>query len=151
MSPGEAPSVILEDQPLLERLVACLESLGFRSPKWTYSYNVPINELAACQPQRQMPLMCDVVAYRGGTPVIAFELDGSQHVEEKQQRRDRRKEVILLRHGIRIWRMWNGELVNIEGDASHLFRRDVKAHMYAPWGTLASDWKKLCPQCKKEG
>ena len=78
-----------------------------------------------------------------------FELDGHHHVEEAQERLDGQKEHILMRHGIRVWRMWNGELFNIEGGEGHAFRRDVKAHMYAPWGRLASDYRALCPRCKK--
>src|SRR5271157_3198520 len=146
MCPDDKPSVVLPDQPFLERLVACLQDLGFRGPKWCYAYNVPIADLAPCSRRR---FLCDVVAFHDGKPAVVFELDGSHHVEEVQQRRDEQKERILLRHGVRLWRMWNGELFNIEGDAGRLFRRDVKAHMYAQWGTLASDWKKLCPQCKK--
>lgn len=143
--PGER--VVLIDQPFLDRLVASLRSLGFSSPKWSYDFNVPIKDLAPCSNRK---FLCDVVAYRRGVPTVVFELDGSHHVEEKQERLDAQKERILMAHGVRLWRMWNGELPNIEGDAARLFRRDVKAHMYAPWGTLASDWKTSCKKCKKE-
>lgn len=129
------------DQANLEGLVEILEGAGFRLPKWVYRYNVPIRELASCSRRK---FLCDVVAYREDRPVIVFELDGRHHVEEKQERLDAQKERILRRHGIRLWRMWNGELKNCEADHGRLLRRYAKAHMYAPHGALACDWRKLC-------
>ena len=138
----------LPDWANKEELVRALEAIGFHSPKWAFRTDeVPIGELAPCSKKRKF--RCDVVAYRDGLPVCVFELDGRHHVEERQELLDAQKEKILLRHGIRLWRMWNGELVNIREDGGVVFRRHVKAHMYAPYGDLASDWKKLC-KCKKE-
>ena len=128
-------------------MVAVLQSVGFGPPKWTYRDHVPIRELALCSRRR---LECDVVAYRDGQPVVVFELDGHHHVEEKQAKFDEQKEKILRLHGVRLWRMWNGELLLIEGEARRVFRRHVKAHFYAPHGTLACDWRKLCETCRPE-
>lgn len=141
--------ITFSDQPNLEELVAALQKVGFNGPKWSYRYNVSMNELASCYKQRKFPLRCDVVAFNEGRAVCVFELDGQQHIEEEQEKRDARKEAVLARHGIRTWRMWNGELFNVREDGGKILRRHVKAHMYAPYGTLATDWKKLC-NCKKE-
>ena len=138
-------SLIFGDEKNLEELTAALHSMGFNPPKWTYRRNVPIQELT-CSKRR---FLCDVVAYRDGAPVCVFELDGSHHVEEKQEKLDEQKEQILRRHGIRMWRMWNGELFNIRQDGGRLLRRHMKAHLYARHGELACDWKKLC-ECEKE-
>lgn len=133
--------VTFSDQERLDELVRWLEVRGFHAPKWSYRFNVPIGELAPCSRRK---FLCDVIAYRDGIPVIAFELDGKHHVEEAQERLDEQKEHLLSKHGIRTWRMWNGELVNMRIDEGRIFRRFVKAQMYAPHGTLATDWKKLC-------
>lgn len=138
--------VTFSDQEFLEELVSDLHKVGFTPPKWSYDYNVPIKNLAPCSRRR---FLCDVVAYRDGKPVCIFELDGHHQVEEKQERLNAQKEKILMRHGIRVWRIWNGELFNIREDGGGYLRRHVKAHMYAPYGTLGSDWNKLC-NCKEE-
>ncbi len=144
------PEERYSDTSNLLELVEALKTIGFQPPKWSYGFNVPMSELAPCQrPKGKYELQCDVVAYREGTPICVFELDGHQHVEEKQEKRDQRKERILSRHGIRTWRMWNGELLNIREDGGRVLRRHVKAHLYASWGALASDWRKLC-NCTKE-
>lgn len=135
------------DKANLLELVEVLKTIGFQPPKWSFGFNVPIKELAPCSKRR---FECDVVAYREGIPACVFELDGHQHVEEAQEKRDQQKERILSRHGIRTWRMWNGELFNIRDDGGTVFRRHVKAHLYAARGTLATDWKTLCTACKKE-
>jgi len=151
------------DRPALEQLVRALQLLKFSSPKWTYRYDVPITELAPCSRRK---FLCDVVAYREGVPVTVFEMDGGHHATEQQQAWDEQKEKLLARHGVRLWRMWNLELAKIWGctfdellerepesmdpELARLFRRDVKAHLYASHGALASDWKKLCPKCHKE-
>jgi hypothetical protein len=140
------PEITFSDQQYLEELVKVLQAVGFSSPKWNYEYNVRIGQLAPCSKRK---FLCDIVAYRNGVPVCVFELDGHHHVEEKQERLDAQKENILMHHGIRIWRMWNGEIFNIREDGGVCLRSHVKAHMYARHGTLASDWKKLC-KCKKE-
>lgn len=143
----EKPQSKYSDEKNLEELVVDLQRIGFVQPKWFYRFNVPISELAPCSKRK---FECDVVAYCKGIPVCAFELDGRHHVEEKQQKRDEQKEKILSRHGIRTWRMWNGELFNIRDDGGVVLRRHVKAHMYAIHGTLRSDWKKLCKCLKGE-
>jgi len=119
------------------------------------------------KPRRKgFPLMCDVVAYREGVPVATFEMDGGHHATKEQQERDARKERHLAGHAIRLWRMWNPELAKIWGctfddllvgepesmepEYARIFRRDVKASLYAPHGSLASDWKRLCPKCYGE-
>jgi len=161
----EQLSLGFSDRPALEHLVRALAILRFSPPKWEYRYDVPIRELAPCCRGR---LLCDVVAYRDGQAAVVFEMDGGHHAEEVQQARDFRKELILLRHGIRLWRMWNPELGRIWGcrfeqllegqqdeidqQFARLFRRGIKAHMYAPYGSLASDWTSHCSQCsEKEG
>jgi hypothetical protein len=135
------------DQAFLEELKQALEKVGFSPPKWSYRTEVPIGELARCCAKRKFH--CDIVAYRDGVPICVFELDGHHHVEEKQEKLDAQKEKILSRHGIRTWRMWNGEIFNIREDGGVVFRMHVKAHLYATHGRLASDWKKLC-NCTKQ-
>ena len=152
MIPEQQSKDLLEaqvtDQPNKDELVRHLMAVGFGPPKWTFRTDeVLIKELAPCC--KRSKLRCDVVAYRDGEPVCVFELDGRQHIEEEQERRDVRKEHQLLRHGIRIWRMWNGELLNIRADGGKVFRQHVKAHMYARYGEMASDCRKLC-KCLKE-
>ena len=134
------------DQELLDRLVVSLQALGFSAPKWSYEFNVPISALAPCSRRK---FLCDVVAYRGAVPTVAFELDGAHHNEEHQQKLDTQKTHLLMLHGVRLWRMWNNELLRIENGAARIFRRDVKASMYAPWGTLSGDWSKRCTDCER--
>jgi Protein of unknown function (DUF559) len=145
MNEEHAATPVFGDEKNLDELTEALRHVGFAPPKWTYRPNVPIRELT-CSKRK---FLCDVVAYRHGVPVCVFELDGRHHVEEKQERLDEQKEKILRRHGLRVWRMWNGELFNIREDGGRLFRLHVKAHLYAKHGELACDWKTLCP-CTEE-
>ncbi len=126
--------------PYLVELVGVLQTIGFDSPKWSYRYYVPMKELAPCS---KTGLECGVVAYREGIPVCVFELDDDR-IDESQEKQNRREEQVLARHGIRTWRMWKGELANIGKDRGKLLRRGVKSRMYATYGALHTDAKKLC-------
>ncbi len=145
MPENEQGAAVFSDQENLDALRDALLHVGFSPPKWTFRFNVPIAELS-CSKRK---FLCDLVVYRDGEAVCVFELDDKHHGEEAQEKLDEQKEKILRKHGIRMWRMWNGELANVRDDGGRLLRRSVKGHLYALHGELACDWKKLC-DCTKE-
>ena len=131
-----------DDRRRLALLIDRLKQAGFCAPKWRHAAEeIPVSELTCTK----RGLRCDVVSYRDGQPIVVFELDGSGHSEEKQQRYDRLKEKLLALHGIRVWRMWNTALL----DPIDVFRRAVKATMYAPPGAMKDDFSTQCRRCKK--
>ena len=131
---------MFSDQAELELDIEMLVRIGFRPPKWEFKTNVPLSEITCANTRH----LCDIVAFKDGRAVLAMERDGAGHNEAKQRGYDARKDLILQRHGIRIWRWWNSESVNARNGAGCVFRRDIKALFYAPHGALKSDYNKLC-------
>jgi len=134
---------MFSDRGELEADIAMLNRLGFTGPKWTFKMDVPISEIS-CSNRK---LLCDIVAFNNGTPIVAIERDGAYHNEEFQKRRDEAKERILAFHGIRLWRWWNSASNAEHQNGGRVFRRGIKGLFYALPGTLRSDYKRQC-NCK---
>jgi hypothetical protein len=147
------------DTPKLKSDIEYIISLGFCPPKWSFEIHVSLSDLIPCYKAKR-PLEADIVAYKDGVPVIVFERDGGVpaknglpakgHSSKEQRKRDKRKDHLLNKHGIRVWRWWNSDADAAKRGTAPNLRRDIKARFYAPYGSLLSDYSKKC-KCTERG
>jgi hypothetical protein len=130
-------------------------SIGFRPPKWRFEIHIALSDLIPCYKTKRT-LEADIVALKDNVPVLVFERDGGNkkkglgHCNEEQKKRDRRKEHLLNKHSIRVWRWWNSVADATRNGVLPNFKRDVKAKFYAPYGSLIGDYSKTC-KCTERG
>ncbi|NIR02743.1 MAG: DUF559 domain-containing protein [Gemmatimonadales bacterium] len=67
--------------------------------------------LAGAKFRRQHPVGPYILDFYCAQARLAIELDGGQHSEAAQQRRDARRTRVLEAQGVRVLRFWNNEVL----------------------------------------
>lgn len=72
--------------------------------------------------RRQVPFRSYILDFACHRSSIVIELDGSQHAEPRQARRDADRDRLLTSEGYLVIRVWNGDLQTEPHDTlSHIF------------------------------
>ncbi len=66
--------------------------------------------------RRQQPLDSYIVDFVCFEKKLIIEIDGSQHAEEKDERKDKQRDQYFISQGYTVLRFWNNEVLeNLEG------------------------------------